>query len=52
MTIESKEMQQAIFDAIIVHKFMIYDHRFFSLVAPFIKTSRSKKNEAINDTLG
>ena len=42
MSIESKEMQQAGFNAIIVHKFMICDHRFFALIARFIKTEEEE----------
>jgi hypothetical protein len=46
------ETQQAIFNSIIEHKLMICDLRFFTPVARFIKTSRKKKNEAANVTLG
>jgi hypothetical protein len=35
-------MQQAGFDAIIVHEFMIFDHRFFALVARFLKTEEEE----------
>lgn len=43
-------MQQAGFDAIIVHEFMICDHRF-SLLLHVSSKQRKKKYEGANGTL-
>jgi len=48
----SMAIQRAIFDAVFVHTFAIYDHGFFALVALFIKAGTRKKNEAANHQLG